>query len=197
MGVSTKGVVLIDEDKKDVIEILDNIKNACDEIYREKGREAFYTLNPDYVGEKRPIVASLPQEEKDKFSHPKIEYSSGFFQAQFSYRNDSGEAESRNLSIFTDKKFNRDLNIELEREGENVPEESGIIISFNKWGDSQEIMTRILEKFGDAHPSYLIKDDCAGLSKPGNIVKVGNAPETTPIELSPEEEPVQRPRRKM
>lgn len=197
MGVSTKGVVLIDEDKKDVIEILDNIKNACDEIYREKGKQAFYDLNPDYVGEKRPIVASLPQEEKDKFSHPTVEYSSGFFQAHFSYRNDKGDAEQRSISIFTSKKFNSDINNELEVDNADAPALTGIILSFNKWGDSQEIMTRILEKFGDTHPSYLIKNDCASRSEPGNISKIGNAPEATPIELSPEEEPVQRPRRKM
>lgn len=194
MSVSTKGIVLINEEEKDIIQILDIIKDTCSEIVREKARKVFESL-PDEVKEgKRAIVGALPKEEKAKFSHPIVEYSSGFFQARFAYSNDNGEREQRSISIFTDKKFHKDLNNELD-DFENPNQRSGIILSFNKWGDSEKIMTRILEKFAFQYPSFLLKDDCAGVhNTPENLVKIGSAIEPeNPVVVSPAKEPEIKP----
>lgn len=194
MSVCTKGFVLMDENQKDVVNILDIVKNTCEDIFREQVKKVFDTLPAEYKEGRRPIFHSLPKEEKDKFSHPVIEYSSGFFQAHFSYSNDNGEREQRSISIFTDKKFNNDINNELD-DFENPNKRSGIILSFNKWGDSEKIMTRILEKFGDQYPSFLLKDDCAGVhNTPENLVKIGSAIEPEyPVVVSPAKEPEIKP----
>lgn len=194
MSVCTKGFVLMDENQKDVVNILDIVKNTCEDIFREQVKKVFDTLPAEYKEGRRPIFHSLPKEEKDKFSHPVIEYSSGFFQAHFSYSNDNGEREQRSISIFTDKKFSNDINNELD-DFENPNKRSGIILSFNKWGDSEKIMTRILEKFGDQYPSFLLKDDCAGVhNTPENLVKIGSAiePEYSVV-VSPAKEPEIKP----
>lgn len=194
MSVCTKGFVLMDENQEDVVNILDIVKNTCEDIFREQVKKVFDTLPAEYKEGRRPIFHSLPKEEKDKFSHPVIEYSSGFFQAHFSYSNDNGEREQRSISIFTDKKFNNDINNELD-DFENPNKRSGIILSFNKWGDSEKIMTRILEKFGDQYPSFLLKDDCAGVhNTPENLVKIGSAIEPEyPVVVSPAKEPEIKP----
>lgn len=184
MGVSTKGIILMKEESKDIIEILDTIKNTCDEIFREQARKAFDLVYPEDKGSRRPIYASLPKEEKANFSHPEVLYSSGFFHANFAYRNDLGEKEARSISIFTDKKFGNDINNEFD--DFNSAPRSGIILSFSQWGDSEKIMTRLLEKFGDTYPSFLIKSDCAGVDSPENLVKIGNAVEyDNPVKVSP------------
>lgn len=190
MSVCTKGFVLMDENQKDVVNILDIVKNTCEEIFREQAKKVFDSLPDEYKEGRRPIFHSLPKEEKDKFSHPVIEYSSGFFQAHFSYSNDNGEREQRSISIFTDKKFSNDINNEFD-DFENPNKRSGIILSFNKWGDSEKIMTRILEKFALQYPSFLLKDDCAGVhNTPENLVKIGSAIEPEyPVVVSPAKEP--------
>lgn len=194
MSVCTKGFVLMDENQKDVVNILDIVKNTCEDIFREQVKKVFDALPAEYKEGRRPIFHSLPKEEKDKFSHPVIEYSSGFFQAHFSYSNDNGEREQRSISIFTDKKFSNDINNELD-DFENPNKRSGIILSFNKWGDSEKIMTRILEKFALQYPSFLLKDDCAGVhNTPENLVKIGSAIEPEyPVVVSPAKEPEIKP----
>lgn len=199
MGISTKGIVLIDEDKKDVIDILETVKTACTEIFREQAKKVFESLPEELKDGKRPIWASLPDKEKEKFSHPVVEYSCGFFQANFSYCNDEGEREQRSISIFTDKRFNNDINNEFD-DFENPNQRSGIILSFNKWGDSEKIMTKILEKFGDTYPAFLLKNDGSSVENtPENLVKIGSAVELdNPVVLSPVKEPeptVRRSRR--
>lgn len=190
MSVCTKGFVLMNENQKDIINILDIVKNTCSDIFREQAKKVFESLSDEAKEGKRPVVGALPKEEKEKFSHPTVEYSSGFFQANFAYSNDNGECEQRSISIFTDKKFNNDINNEFD-DFENPNPRSGIILSFNKWGDSEKIMTRILEKFGDQYPSFLLKDDCAGVhNTPENLVKIGSAVEKKyPVVLSPSKEP--------
>lgn len=190
MSVCTKGIVLIDEDKKDVINILETIKTTCTEIFREQAKKVFDALPEELKHDKRPIWGSLPDKEKEKFSHPEITYSSGFFQADFAYCNDDGEREQRSISIFTDKKWNSDINIEFDDDN-NPNQRSGIILSFNNWGESEKVMTRILEKFGDTYPSFLLKNDCAGVENtPENLVKIGSAVEVdNPVVLSPVKEP--------
>lgn len=194
MGISTKGFVLMNEEQKDIINILDTIKSTCEEIFREQAKKVFDSLPTEYQEGRRAIWQALPKEEKEKFSHPEVQYSSGFFQAHFSYSNDNGEREQRSISIFTDKKYNNDINNEFD-DFENSHQRSGIILSFNKWGDSEKIMTRILEKFGDQHPAFLLKDDCAGVhNTPENLVKIGSAVESKhPVILSPAKEPEVKP----
>ncbi|EPP7234026.1 hypothetical protein ACTOJ1_000942 [Shigella flexneri] len=194
MSVCTKGFVLMNEEQKDIINILDTIKTTCEEIFREQAKKVFDSLPTEYKEGRRPIWHSLPKEEKEKFSHPVVEYSSGFFQAHFSYSNDNGEREQRSISIFTDKKFSNDINNEFD-DFENPNKRSGIILSFNKWGDSEKIMTRILEKFALQYPSFLLKDDCAGVhNTPENLVKIGSAIEPEyPVVVSPAKEPEIKP----
>lgn len=195
MSNNTVGIVLMGEKDKNMSEIINKVKVALDDFYQEKLQASINALpNVDATFKD---LSSYAQKE---FKEPVIDFRSpddSSAYARLSFISTPGFAGTdRTVTIHT-RSFIDDVKDYLDTDKE-LP---SILFSMGNNKNGHAIIERILEQFGDEHPSYMVKEEGVPNQKtPGNLTKIGSAPEITPIQLSPaepEEEPVQRPRRKM
>lgn len=173
MALSTVGIVLIKDKNKDVLDILDKVKDTLEDFYYEKVQEA------------RNKSVSVADELK-KFRPVDLSYTArGSLSASFGFYSELAQdnEENRNISVHINT-FENDIKQDL-RLSENIKPE-GILFSLNKWGSSDEILIKLLENFGDKNPAFLIRNDAE--SSKENVVKIGNAKCEYEIEYLSKEE---------
>lgn len=176
MSVDTKGIIVIDdEDKnKDIFKIVDQIQEGVRDFYNSKLKSEMIKKNFKMSERRMLNAAFLPEEDQKKYSAPRIDYSfAGVFSISVGYPSKTSPdgMESRHISVHM-RSYENDIKQYLEVEDENVKNQ-GIILSLNRSGEADELLVSILNKFGDDHPSYLLRSDCEDLEH--NIVKVGSA----------------------
>lgn len=198
MGVDVKGFVFI-KDQKDPYETIDKVKKGVEEYYREKLIESIKKEYPNDYNSYRILRGVLSEEEGEKFRSPDVRYASdGLFKASLSFASDIDldGSERRVVTFITnvnskDNKNNDDrMGVETEDNAKLEEYNNGVWISMGHSGSAPEIITSILKQFGDEHPSYLIRNDCADSFNPDNknVVKIGsNSEKLSPVEISEEE----------
>lgn len=198
MGVDVRGFVFI-KDQKDPYETIDKVKKGVEEYYREKLIEAIKKEHPNDYNSYRILRGVLNDEESEKFRSPDVRYASdGLFKASLSFASDIDVdgSERRVVTFITkvnsnDNKNNDDrMGVEVEDNKKLEEYKNGVWISMGHSGSAPEIITSILKQFGDEHPSYLIRNDCADSFNPDskNVVKIGSHSEKlSPVEISEEE----------
>lgn len=198
MGIDVKGFVFIKE-SKDPYETIDKVKKGVEEFYRERLINAIKKEHPNDHENYRILKGVLSEVEKNKFESPVISYSGdGMFYANLSFESDMSfeGSEKRMLTFLTninekDNK-NNDSRMGVETEdNEKLGEfKNGVWLSLGHGGSAPEIMISVLKQFGDEHPSYLIRNDCADSfnEERKNVVKIGSAKDNlSPVSISEEE----------
>lgn len=198
MGVDVKGFVFI-KDQKDPYETIDKIKKGVEEFYRNNLIEAIKKEHPNDYNSYRILRGVLSDNESEKFRSPNISYASdGLFRASISFASelekDGVERRSVTFMANMNEKDNRNndhrIGVETEDNEKLGEYKNGVWISMGHSGSAPEIITSILRQFGDDHPSYLIRNDCADSfdSERKNVVKIGSHSENlSPVAISEEE----------
>lgn len=183
MAASTAGIVLIKNSDINVFDILDKIKEGLTEIYTERLTDSIKKHVPD-ANIRAAFI--LPEEERKKFSSVNLKYSKrGVFRALFSVPSDVAEKNIEHRDMYFDlKTYENDIRQDLNLKDEDKPE--GFTFSVNRWGSDAEIIMKVLEKFGDDTPAFLIRNDCSFGKE--NVVKIGNAKTEFDVEYITKEE---------
>lgn len=183
MSASTAGIVLMKDSDKNIIDILDKIKESLTEIYMERLTDSIKKHAPE-ANIRAAFI--LPDEEQKKFSSVDLIYGDrGTFRALFSVSSDVAEKNMEHRDVYFHlNTFQNDIRQDLDLKDEDKPE--GFTFSVGRWGSDAEIIMKVLEKFGDNNPSFLIRNDCSFGKE--NVVKIGNAKTDFDIEYITKEE---------
>lgn len=181
MSVDVKGLVYIKEEE-DPFRIMDVAVRAIGEFYRERLLDA---IKKDRGGEDSSFIFTTPlalsnEEDRKKFSSPDVSYNiGGTFFINLSFASDLSLDGIENRDIVVRPNSNDNINHGMYLGNENVEELSAykqeLSISLGLGESAPEIIKHVLSKFGDDHPSYLVRNDCADSfnEKNKNVVKIG------------------------